>query len=72
MYTKTASAGVVTVPGAGDPSISARSAALGDVLAAGSTRYYQAIYRDPNPTFCPEPAGSTWNMSSGLIMRWTP
>jgi hypothetical protein len=72
LYTKTAAAGIVSAPQAGDPSITTRSAAQGDVLLSGSRRFYQAFYRDPNPTFCPVPSGNTWNMSSGLIVTWAP
>jgi hypothetical protein len=39
--------GGITVPGGGDPSVSAASAGLGDVIAAGQHRYYMAYYRDP-------------------------
>jgi Tol biopolymer transport system component len=64
--------GFVALPGAGDPTITARSAALGDPIGAGSTRFYQVYYRDADPVFCPAPTGSTWNVSSGLAVRWGP
>jgi hypothetical protein len=67
---KPASGGVVAYPTAGDPSITTQSAALGDPLAPGTTRYYQTYYRDPDPTFCPVPTGNTWNVSSGVIITW--
>jgi hypothetical protein len=49
LYTKTASSGSVAAPdfGAGDPTISARSAALGDPLQPAQTRWYVVAYRDP-------------------------
>jgi hypothetical protein len=47
LYTHTASHGVVSAPLAGEPSVSARSAALGDPISAGSARYYLWYYRDP-------------------------
>jgi hypothetical protein len=72
LYVKPAVAGVVTAPLAGDPSISARSASLGDPIAPGSMRYYQVYYRDPEPTFCPIPTGNNWNVSNGLIVIWAP
>jgi len=56
----------------GDPTVSARSAALGDVLTLGAVRYYQTYYRDPAPLFCPSPAGNAWNISSGLSVAWGP
>jgi hypothetical protein len=72
LYVKHASAGVVTAPESGDLSISARSAALGDQLSIGATRIYQVYYRDPNPTFCPPPQGSTWNISNARRIEWLP
>jgi hypothetical protein len=48
LYTKAASGGAVTVPGSGDPTIHARSAALGDPISAGQSRAYYAYYRDPS------------------------
>jgi catechol 2,3-dioxygenase-like lactoylglutathione lyase family enzyme len=49
LYVRAASGGVVSMPnpGAGDPSISARSAALGDAILAGQSRWYAVYYRDP-------------------------
>ncbi|HEV8111907.1 MAG TPA: hypothetical protein VGR31_03970 [Planctomycetota bacterium] len=70
LYTKHASAGIVTAPEAGDLSVSARSAALGDPISQGTSRVYQVFYRDPSPTFCPAPPGSTFNVSNGLIVVW--
>jgi hypothetical protein len=70
LYAKNASGGYVTAPGPGDPSISARSAALGDPIAPGTMRYYQAYYRDPVLTFCASPPGDSWNVSSGITIAW--
>lgn len=64
---KNAVGGTASYPGPGDPSISARSAALGDPLSPGMTRYYQAYYRDPTASFCPP---QTFNVSSGTIVVW--
>jgi hypothetical protein len=72
LYTRDASSGAVAFPPPGGLSLSARSAAAGHPIAAGTTRLYQSYYRDPNPAFCPAPAGSTWNMSNGLVVRWSP
>jgi len=70
LFQKNASnGGGVGFPGPGDPSIAARSAALGGPIAPGSTRYYQSIYRDMNQVNCPAP-GTTWNVSSGLSVLW--
>ena len=70
LYVKSASGAAASAPGAGDPSISARSAALGDTIIAGTQRYYQVYYRDPDLNFCPAPTGSSWNVSSGVIVNW--
>ncbi|MFN0007996.1 MAG: FG-GAP-like repeat-containing protein [Planctomycetota bacterium] len=64
---RNASGGVVSFPVPGDPSITARSATLGDSIAPGSTRYYQTYYRDVSTTFCP---GATFNASSAIRIDW--
>jgi hypothetical protein len=70
IYTKSAVGGTSSGPGLGDPSISARSAALGDPIAPGSSRYYFTNYRDGLSTFCPEPIGSSFNSSNALSVLW--
>jgi hypothetical protein len=70
LYVKTASSGTAVAPTAGDPSITARSAALGDPITAGSTRYYQVYYRDPNLAFCPNPPGDSFNVGTALRVVW--
>jgi hypothetical protein len=73
LYVKIAAVGQVSAPARGDPSVTARSAALGDPIAPGSTRYYQTYYRDPNPSFCPVPPealGDTFNSSNGVRIVW--
>jgi hypothetical protein len=67
---KSAVGGTATYPQAGDPSISAMSAALGDPIAPGSTRYYQTYYRDANLAFCAAPSGDSFNISGGQIIQW--
>jgi Tol biopolymer transport system component len=47
LYTKNAVGGVASAPTGSDPSVHARSAALGDTIAPGSSRYYYVYYRDP-------------------------
>jgi hypothetical protein len=65
----TASGGSITAPQPGDPSVSARSAALGDPIAPGSTRWYQVYYRDQSVQGgCPN--GMTYNLTQGLIVVW--
>jgi hypothetical protein len=72
LYAKNAVGGSVTAPTGGDPSVSARSSALGDTIPALGTRLYQVYYRDPTATFCPDPPGSTFNVSNGLRVLWSP
>jgi hypothetical protein len=69
LYVKDASAGTATAPGPGDPSVTVRSTALGDPIA-GVPRYYMTYYRDPSPTFCPNPPGNTFNASNGVMIVW--
>jgi len=70
LYVKTAVGGEANAPTGGDPSISDRSAALGNPIIPGGRRYYQTYYRDGNPSFCPSPQGSTFNASSGVKVAW--
>ena len=70
LYVANAGAGVVQAPQTGDPSITARSAALGDPLDPGDRRFYQVWYRDPDPVFCASPQGSTFNASNALRVSW--
>ena len=61
------SAGLATMPGPGETALRARSALLGDPIAPGSSRFYQVLYRDPEPAFCTPEA---WNASSALRIDW--
>jgi YVTN family beta-propeller protein len=70
LYTKNAVSGVVSAPTGGDPSVTARSATLGDPIAPGATRYYQTYHRDPAAAFCPGPQGGTFNVSNGYRIVW--
>jgi glucose/arabinose dehydrogenase len=72
LYAHNAVGGVAHAPQLGEPSITQRSTQLGDPLfpLSGQVRYYQAYYRDPQLSFCPAPAGSSWNVSSMLTIQW--
>jgi hypothetical protein len=73
LYLKLAVAGSITAPdfGAGDPSTSVRSAALGDVILPGQSRSYLVYYRDPTVLGgCP--ASSTFNATQTGQVTWWP
>ena len=73
LYSKNASAGSITAPdfAFGDPSVSARSAALGTVILAGHTYAYLAYYRDPIVLGgCS--AASTFNATQTGVVSWFP
>ncbi len=72
LFTKAASGGSITAPnfGAGDPSISARSAAKGDTIQPGQSRWYLVYYRDPTVLGgCP--ASSTFNATQTGQIDWS-
>jgi Tol biopolymer transport system component len=73
LFTKTAVAGSVTVPdfGAGDPTVSARSASKGDVIQPGQSRYYLVYYRDL-VVLGGCPASSTFNATQTGQVTWWP
>jgi hypothetical protein len=72
LYTKTAtSTGLVLAPQSGDPSVHARSAALGDVITPGTTRAYYVYYRDPIVLGGCSSA-STFNTTQAVQAMWIP
>ncbi len=73
LFTKSAVGQGFLVPdaAAGEPSISARSAALGDAIAAGETRWYHVFYRDPAVQGGCAPA-STFNSTPTRQATWAP
>jgi Tol biopolymer transport system component len=72
LFVETVSFGSASAPGHGEPPISRRSAALGDVIPIGGMRFYQVLYRDPGSSFCPPPAGGAWNLTNGVAVVWAP
>ena len=73
LFVKTANAGSITAPDANsnDPSISARSAALGAPIQATEPHLYLVYYRDPNVHGgCP--ATSTFNATQTCSIGWWP
>ena len=60
--------GTLVAPPPGAPSLSARSAELGDPLLPGTARSYQVVYRDPALP-CAF-ASSTYNATNALQIAW--
>jgi Tol biopolymer transport system component len=73
LFTKHAIAGSITAPdfGAGDPTVSAQSAAKGDVIQPGQSRWYLVFYRDP-VVLGGCPATSTFNATQTGQVSWWP
>ena len=72
LFTKAASGGSITAPnfGAGDPTVSARSAAKGNPISAGQSRWYLVFYRDPIVLGgCP--SASTFNATQSGVIAWS-
>jgi hypothetical protein len=73
LFTKSAASGSIRAPdfGAGDVPVTARSAAKGDPIHAGESRWYLVYYRDPIVLGgCP--AASTFNATQTGRIDWTP
>jgi hypothetical protein len=69
----TAASGAVVLPNVsgGDPKITARSAALGDPISAGTSRFYLVYYRDPTVLGgCA--AWRTFNAGPSMRVDWRP
>jgi len=65
-------AGTISRPRLGDPSVSARSAALGAGISPGEIRHYFCVYRDPYAAGPCGQASSTVNVTSGGSIQWVP
>ena len=73
LYSKSAVGGSITAPdfGAGDPSVSARSAAKGDPISPAQSRWYMVYYRDTTLLGgCP--ATSNFNSTQTGQVSWAP
>ena len=70
LFFHSAVGGTVSAPQGSDATVSARSAAVGNPISPGTIRVYHVFYRDPDPNFCPPPAGSTFNTTNGLRVLW--
>ena len=73
LFIKQAVGGSITAPdfAAGDPTVSARSAAKGDVIQPGESRYYLVYYRDP-VVLGGCPASATFNATQTGQVTWWP
>lgn len=66
--TRTATHAYLYAPAAGHPSISVASAAVGDPIQAGATRFYQALVRGASSA-C---GGAIGNWTNAIEVRWSP
>ena len=71
LYVKTAVAGSLVAPAAGDASVSARHTALNDPLAPGAQRIYSVYYRDP-VVLGGCLSQLTYNTTNALLVAWAP
>jgi hypothetical protein len=72
LYVHPAVAGVARFPQGADPNVHTRSAALGDVIVAGTTRHYMCYYRDPTVLGGCAALVDTWNASQSQSVAWIP
>jgi spore coat protein A len=72
LYSGNAVGGTIARPGAGDPTVHARSATLGDPLSPGSLRHYFPYYRDPNAAVPCGDSSSTFNCGNAGTVAWRP
>jgi hypothetical protein len=72
LYTGQTSAGSLSRPGMGDPTISARCAALSVPISPGETRHYFNLYRDNQAAGPCGNTASTVNVTNGGSLTWTP
>ena len=73
LYSKRSAGGGITAPdlSAGEPSVSSRSAARGDPISAGGTRWYFVGYRDPvGIGGCT--SASRFNATPTVLVVWGP
>jgi len=73
LFQQTAVGGGISIPNfaAGDSTISARSASVGDVIQPGQSRWYLVYYRDRNVLGgCP--SSSTFNTTQTGQVTWWP
>jgi hypothetical protein len=62
--------GTLSYPDGAETPIHVQSATLGDAIPLGATRHYQVYYRDSSLGFCPDPPGSTFNVTGAVSVVW--
>ena len=72
LYTGQTSAGALSRPGMGDPSVSVRSATLSVPISAGETRHYFNLYRDNQAATPCGNTASTVNTTNAGSITWAP
>ena len=72
LYSGNAALGAITRPGAGDPSVTAKSAAVGAPIVLGNTRHYFCVYRDPGAAVPCANTASVINDTNSLSITWGP
>ena len=70
LYSVAATGTVARAPVPGYLPLGLQSAALGDPIVTGTSRWYQAWYRDADASFCAAPQGGLSNVSSGVRVDW--
>ncbi len=70
LYGVLAAGSVARAPAPGTLPLGLQSAALGDPIASGTPRWYQAWYRDVDASFCAAPQGGLSNVTNGVRVDW--
>ena len=72
LYTGNTASGMLVKPSIGNPSVSARSAALGVTISPGETRHYFNVYRDSGAATPCGSTSATTNLTNGTSISWGP
>ena len=72
LYNGQSAGGTISRPGMGDPTVSARSAAVGSAIVAGETRAYFNLYRDNQAAGPCGNSASTINATNTGLIIWSP
>ena len=72
LYSGQSASGSILRPGMGDPSVSARTAAVGSPIIPGETRVYFNLYRDNQAAGPCGNSASTINATNAGLITWAP